>query len=1162
MNSTTKSGKLSQETEASPQTPNSSPLAGPGPGGHKPSFKNNKLARRARSFKDDFLGKISQMRSPGSSSTLGQRAQSPKGLVKGSPIASEKCTEGKGPIQELESWKKQTELALKHLRDVVTKNKLEMLPGNGTIILDTIWSINLSIKSSVNNDKSSTLASATNRVYQSVARLIKLCDDALLDDQSSELKKENVNEIVAQVEDAVKNLIELAQEKINQQQLTAYKTTPRTSFTNCNLETQSQRNSLPDIPLTPREREILAQTSNIPIRNSHSTESILRDPESPPPKPPLPVHLRNKSDSSSCVTPPPLPPKKKNQRQQHVTDNDCQSVDSSPICSSLERVSIRSKSPEGSISLLSEGTGSIDSMLNQSSKEEDEIKVLMECDQDMLLDNHTTDIFGIGSNSWEESSLSSGISNHHLDLHTSVNDYHRLSNTDSGIVSIRSSSYSKRSSQQSSVSAQFSSTRPSAENIPDSPSTVVKNFSQKSSSSSSTLVVSNSTHSIVSGRQQGYEMATSELPPAIPQKTKRKTEHRQPSPYDNVPEFDHSLDDNLQAEVLVSCHHHQQNHSHVTSIISNNSSNMNSGSDELDDVKPPPLPPKKKHIMAYMEMFGNCSHTNDSEFMRHSVHMVQSQWGNPSMTSLATAQSCSFSHSSVHSASRNAQGQMLCLPSHSSIERGPSPLHSPNATLSSSSSNSSVVPPLPPKQKTRKSSCKSPPPTPTSVVFLQEPKNASLTPSPNQMKSLPDLLEHTTVGKGSEEKSETAEPNINESDLMEKLNVDDNLIFKKTDEEGPEIRGGSIDALIIQATKATKNGVFAYQEAFLTTYRTFITPFDLITKLIRRYNHFYYQQDKKPRSREAFALIVRVVSDLTSLDLDEKLTTKLMNFVQHLISCGELILAKALRVKLLERHKAKQKAIRYTHIISSLTLSARNSTLMDFKSEQIAEQMTLLDAELFMKIEIPEVLIWAQEQNEERSPNLTRFTEHFNKMSYWARTKILTAETKDIREKYFMKFIKIMKHLRKINNFNSYLALLSALDSAPVRRLEWQKHVQEGLKEYCALIDSSSSFRAYRMALAETIPPCIPYIGLVLQDLTFVHIGNTNLLPNGAINFSKRWQQFNIVENMKKFKNETYQFKKNEKIIQFFQNFDDCIGEDAMWKLSEKIKPRGGKKTY
>ena len=72
-----------------------------------------------------------------------------------------------------------------------------------------------------------------------------------------------------------------------------------------------------------------------------------------------------------------------------------------------------------------------------------------------------------------------------------------------------------------------------------------------------------------------------------------------------------------------------------------------------------------------------------------------------------------------------------------------------------------------------------------------------------------------------------------------------------------------------------------------------------------------------------------------------------------------------------------------------------------------------------------------------------------------------------------------MKHLRKINNYNSYLALLSALDSAPVRRLEWQKTITEGLKEYCALIDSSSSFRAYRQALSETNPPCIPYMFVI-----------------------------------------------------------------------------------
>lgn len=44
------------------------------------------------------------------------------------------------------------------------------------------------------------------------------------------------------------------------------------------------------------------------------------------------------------------------------------------------------------------------------------------------------------------------------------------------------------------------------------------------------------------------------------------------------------------------------------------------------------------------------------------------------------------------------------------------------------------------------------------------------------------------------------------------------------------------------------------------------------------------------------------------------------------------------------------------------------------------------------------------------------------------------------------------------------------------------------------------------------------FSGLVLQDLTFVHIGNQDCINPGIINFSKRWQQHNIVVNMKRFK--------------------------------------------
>ncbi|RZB41593.1 guanine nucleotide-releasing factor 2, partial [Asbolus verrucosus] len=1147
-------------------SPLASPLAGPGPGGHKPSFKSTKLARRARSFKDDFLGKISQMRSPVGP---GVRSHSPKDRSSKPDMVDHAYPTTKGPIQELDNLWKQTQATLKHFRDVVSKQKLEMLPGNGTIVLDTVWQINLAVRSSISSDSSSAIFSATNHMYQSVARLIKLCDDALIDDKSTELTKENVNEIVAQVEVAVQDLIRLAQEKISHQQIT-YKTTPRSSYVNTSLELPAQRNSLPDIPLTPRERQLLEQNSCGPpmVRSSHSSESILRD-SSPPPKPPLPdgvLFSISHSEPNSCITPPPLPPKKKNYRLHRLMD-ECYSMDNSPIASSLERVSVRSKSPEDSISLLSASAGSLDSMLNHS-REEEEIKALMDpgYDGDVNLDNHTSDIFGANGsqNSWEESSLSSNISNQITDHH---HDYHRLSNTDSGFMSsqsYRSSSYSKRSSQQSCVSSQWATqqmSKQSSNTLSETFKTesvvhnlhkstdghlTIKNFNQKTSSSSSS---SSLVSTIVSGGQQvsiseiDSIIDDSSVPPAIPQKTRRKQQERQPSPYDNVP------DSNLGGELLVTCQMHQSHQS----LSSSTSVSSTIGQ---DSNKPPPLPPKKKHIMAYMEMFGNCSHANEQEFMRHSVHMVQTQWGQPSTPGLPTTQSCSFSHTS-HSSSRSShtQIQILNVPHSSMDQRMSSPMHSPNTIIMESNS---TPPALPPKQRSRTSSVKpSPPPTPTGPVITESK------PPQSPVKALPDLLEHTTNSvspKPSEDKSEIGEVSRCDIDLMDELNVDQWLVMKKPDEEGPDIRGGAIDALIIQATKATKNGVFMYQEAFLTTYRTFITPYDLINKLIRRYDHFYYQPNKKLRS-EAFALIVRVVNDLTVSDLDDDLQCKLMNFVQQLISSGEITLAKALRVKHLERYEAKQMSLKYTSVVASLSLSARSSTLLDFKSEQIAEQMTLLDAELFMKIEIPEVLIWAQEQNEERSPNLTRFTEHFNKMSYWARTRILTAEGKDVREKYFLKFIKIMKHLRKINNFNSYLALLSALDSAPIRRLEWQKHVQEGLKEYCALIDSSSSFRAYRQALAETQPPCIPYIGLVLQDLTFVHIGNSNLLSDGTINFSKRWQQFNIVENMKKFKKGTHTFKRHERIIQFFQNFDDFIGEDAMWQLSESIKPRGGKKT-
>ena len=44
-----------------------------------------------------------------------------------------------------------------------------------------------------------------------------------------------------------------------------------------------------------------------------------------------------------------------------------------------------------------------------------------------------------------------------------------------------------------------------------------------------------------------------------------------------------------------------------------------------------------------------------------------------------------------------------------------------------------------------------------------------------------------------------------------------------------------------------------------------------------------------------------------------------------------------------------------------------------------------MDAQYFWKLDPTELLLWVKEQNEEKSPNLVKFTKHFNAMSFWCR---------------------------------------------------------------------------------------------------------------------------------------------------------------------------------
>uniref|UniRef100_A0A914YKY3 Ras-GEF domain-containing protein n=2 Tax=Panagrolaimus superbus TaxID=310955 RepID=A0A914YKY3_9BILA len=375
--------------------------------------------------------------------------------------------------------------------------------------------------------------------------------------------------------------------------------------------------------------------------------------------------------------------------------------------------------------------------------------------------------------------------------------------------------------------------------------------------------------------------------------------------------------------------------------------------------------------------------------------------------------------------------------------------------------------------------------------------------------------------------------------ILESLDVSEYLVLRAKDAHSKptEVRGGPKDALIVYATQPV--GSLLYQEAFLTTYRGFVSSLELIQKLVRRYLFMNLSKELNEirAARQTFSVLVRVVDELCATELTLDLISMVTSFVYRLIRDGNYDFARLLRKRLMERIQEK----------APINLNNSDSS----------------NSDLFHKIEPAEMLWWAKEQDPAKSPNVVIFTEHFNKISYWVRTHVLLPNEHREREKYFLKFIKIMKQLRKMGNLSSYLAILSALDSGPVRRLDWSKSLKEQLNEHTDIIDSKMSFKNYRAVLAETQPPCLPYIGLILQDLTFVDVGNPDYLSpamcnnrTNLLNYGKRWQQFAILDNVRRFKSWTYNIQRDEKVHRLFNGFANCLGEEEAWTRSLEIKPR------
>ncbi|XP_068429528.1 rap guanine nucleotide exchange factor 1b isoform X8 [Clinocottus analis] len=1059
--------------------------------------------------------------------------------------STEKPTNKK--VSRLEEHEKDVVSALRYFKTivdkmVVEKKVLEMLPGSASKVLEAILPL-VQIEARIQH--SSALSSCHNRVYQSLANLIRWADQVMLDGIDLEDKENvaSVTSVIKAVLDGVKELVKLTIEKQEQPSPTSPNKPAPPAIT-------AESSVSPEMPSIDREQEVSNKTPPPPPAPPAEAASDVPDEDVAPPKPPLPeakmAELRaqlsadagQRRPSQKENPPPALPPKKRQ---------------SAP---SPTRVAV--------VAPMSRGSSLPCSVHRQQ----------QDYEQEFLQRRFSGGSQSYGGDSPRLSPCSS------MGKLSKSDEQLSSMEQDSGQCSRNTSCETLDNTETYDPDYDFLHQDLSAgENLPPIPvGGCLSPLPESHSESSSPVPGQHPSHPRFSAPppQQQPEYWTPQphqtnplrfrvsAPPALPQKKRRSTQpfpdagsrvlyERYPSQYDNLSEEELHPTPPFPLFTPISPMPQTNGGVFVTQYIAGEHADVPSS--------PPPLPEKKsRHILQYMQFVEDYSEPQPSVFYQmpqsESIYeqrnkRFQEVYGfNDSFSStdsvhepllppaLPPKQRQLASHSSSPSSSSSSSLSCHLQPSVAAMEEAGSGLG-----LSMSVSNSYLI---------GQASLITPTETIADDDVLQDP--APQAPSSSSKEALDkERRQKSTESAGSDEED------VDELSLIDHKEIMSRITLKQETDDGPDVRAGSGDILLVHATETDRKDLVLYCEAFLTTYRTFITPEDLIKKLHYRYTRFCHSPDtfKKRVSKNTFFVLVRVVDELCLVELTEDILKQLMDLVFTLVCNGELSLARVLRKNILDKVE-QRKLLRYTNSLKPLAargVSARPGTLHDFRSHEIADQLTLLDAELFYKIEIPEVLLWAKEQNEEKSPNLTQFTEHFNNMSYWVRSLIIQQEKAQDREKLLLKFIKIMKHLRKLNNFNSYLAILSALDSAPIRRLEWQKQTSEGLEEYCTLIDSSSSFRAYRAALSEVEPPCIPYLGLILQDLTFVHLGNPDFI-DGKVNFSKRWQQFNILDSMRRFQQVHYELKRNEDIVCFFNDFSDHLAEEALWELSLKIKPR------
>ncbi|CAM5163777.1 unnamed protein product [Eretmochelys imbricata] len=429
------------------------------------------------------------------------------------------------------------------------------------------------------------------------------------------------------------------------------------------------------------------------------------------------------------------------------------------------------------------------------------------------------------------------------------------------------------------------------------------------------------------------------------------------------------------------------------------------------------------------------------------------------------------------------------------------------------------------------------------------------------------------------------------------------------------IKAGTLEKLVEYLVSAFKGNDSTYVTIFLCTYRAFATTKQVLDLLLNRYgklhvqvngDHTRYTVDERLELKNTISSILGAWLDQYSEDFrkppDFTCLKQLISYVHHNIPGSDL--ERRARILLAqfqqqEHSEAEADAADQTsctfRIVEENGLGEGKPDFLAFSQEMVAEQFTLMDAELFKKVVPYHCLgcIWSQRDKkgkEHLAPTIRATVSQFNSVTNCVIATCLGDRSlkPQQRAKVVERWIEVARECRILKNFSSLRAILSALQCNAVHRLKktWDEVSRESFRTFHELSEIFSDENNHslsrellikegtsKFATLEINPKraqkrqqqqremgvmqgTIPYLGTFLTDLVMLDTAMKDFLDGGLINFEKRRKEFEVIAQIKLLQSacNNYSFTQEDRFVEWFHGVER-LSEAESYSLSCEIEP-------